>query len=95
MKQAPTIYGVSPALMPADPASPAEVTVSGHLLRADPAPVIPEGLPEFLAGHPGAVYVGFGSLGSAVRQSDFDLAAQALALAGCAGIIAGMESRGR
>jgi hypothetical protein len=41
--QAPTVYGVSPALMPADPAWPAHVTVAGHLLRADPDPVIPEG----------------------------------------------------
>jgi len=94
VNQAPTIYGVSPALMPPDPAWPAHVTVSGHLLHADPEPVIPEGLPEFLAGHPGAVYVGFGSLGSAVRQSDLDMACRALALAGRPGIIAGMDERG-
>jgi sterol 3beta-glucosyltransferase len=94
VNQAPTIYGVSPALMPADPAWPAHVTVSGHLLRADPEPVIPEGLPEFLAGHPGAVYVGFGSLGSAVRQSDLDMACRALAMAGRPGIIAGLGERG-
>jgi len=90
----PTVYGVSPALMPADPAWPAHVTVSGHLLRADPEPVIPEGLPEFLAGHPGAVYVGFGSWGSAVTQSGLDTACRALALAGRPGVIAGLAERG-
>src|ERR1035441_8471238 len=74
VNQTPTVYGVSPALMPADPAWPAHVTVVGHLLRADPESVIPEGLPEFLAEHPGAVYVGFGSWGNAVRQSGLDTA---------------------
>jgi sterol 3beta-glucosyltransferase len=94
VNQVPTIYGVSPALMPADPAWPAHVTVSGHLLRADREPVIPEGLPEFLVEHPGAVYVGFGSLGSAVRRSDLDMACRALAMAGRPGIIAGLDGRG-
>ena len=92
--QAPTVYGVSPALMPADPAWPAHVTVAGHLLRADPEPVIPEGLPEFLAGYPGAVYVGFGSMRNAMKESDLDMARQALALAGRPGIIAGLNERG-
>lgn len=92
--QAPTVYGVSPALMPADPAWPAHVTVAGHLLRADPEPVIPEGLPEFLAVHPGAVYVGFGSMENAMEQSDLDMARRALALAGRPGIIAGLDERG-
>jgi hypothetical protein len=82
VNQTPTIYGVSPALMPADPAWPAQVTVAGHLLRPDPDPAIPEGLPQFLAGHPGAVYVGFGSWGNAVTQSGLDIACRALALAG-------------
>jgi UDP:flavonoid glycosyltransferase YjiC (YdhE family) len=90
----PTVYGVSPALMPADPAWPARVTVAGHFLRADPEPVIPEGLQQFLADHPGAVYVGFGSWESAVRQSDFDVACRALAMAGRPGIIAGSSQRG-
>jgi len=63
--------------MPADPAWPAHVTVVGHLLRADPERVIPEGLPEFLAEHPGAVYVGFGSMGNVVRQSDLDMVSRA------------------
>jgi UDP:flavonoid glycosyltransferase YjiC (YdhE family) len=94
VNRAPTIYGVSPALMPADPAWPAHITVTGHLLRADPEPVIPEGLPEFLAGHPGAIYVGFGSLGNAVGQSDLDTARRALAMAGRPGVIAGMDERG-
>jgi sterol 3beta-glucosyltransferase len=92
--QAPTVYGVSPALMPPDPAWPARVKVAGHFLRADPEPVIPEGLPEFLAGHPGAVYVGFGSMRNAMELSDLDMARQALALAGRAGIIAGLHERG-
>jgi sterol 3beta-glucosyltransferase len=92
--QAPTVYGVSPALMPADPAWPAHVTVAGHLLRADPEPVVPEGLPEFLAERPGAVYVGFGSMRNAMRRSDLDIARQALALAGRPGIIAGLDERG-
>jgi sterol 3beta-glucosyltransferase len=92
--QAPTIYGVSPALMPADPAWPALVTVTGHLPGPDAEPVIPEGLPEFLAGHPGAVYVGFGSMGYAVKQSDFDAVSRALALAGRPGVIAGLAARG-
>lgn len=91
---APTIYGVSPALMPADPAWPAHITVSGHLLRADPEPVIPEGLPEFLAEYPGAVYVGFGSMGNAMRQSNLDVACGALAMAGCPGVIAGLGEQG-
>lgn len=94
VNQAPTVYGVSPALMPADPAWPAHVTVAGHLLRADPEPVIPEGLPEFLAEHPGAVYVGFGSMGNVVRQSDLAMASRALAMAGRPGIIAGLGQRG-
>jgi len=94
VNQTPTIYGVSPALMPADPAWPAHVTVSGHLLRSDSEPVIPEGLPEFLAEHPGAVYVGFGSLGSAVSQSDLGMACRALATAGRPGIVAGLDQRG-
>jgi len=90
----PTIYGVSPALMPADPAWPAHVTVSGHLLRADPEPVIPEGLPEFLARHPGAIYIGFGSWGNAIRQSGLDTACRALAMAGRPGVVAGQAGRG-
>jgi len=94
VNQAPTVYGVSPALMPADPAWPAHVTVAGHLLWADPEPVIPDGLPEFLAEHPGAVYVGFGSMANAVRQSDLDVASQALALAGRPGVIAGLGQQG-
>ena len=94
VNQTPTVYGVSPALMPADPAWPAHVTVAGDLLRADPEPVIPEGLPEFLAEHPGAVYVGFGSWGNAVRQSDFDTACRALAAAGRPGVLAGLSERG-
>jgi sterol 3beta-glucosyltransferase len=94
VNQVPTVYGVSPALMPADPAWPAHVTVAGHLLRADPEPVIPEGLPEFLAAHPGAVYVGFGSMRNAMEQSDLDMARRALALAGRPGIIAGLDERG-
>jgi UDP:flavonoid glycosyltransferase YjiC (YdhE family) len=92
--QAPTVYGVSPVLMPADPAWPAHVTVAGHLLRADPEPVIPEGLPEFLAEHPGAVYVGFGSMRNAMQVSDLDMARRALALTGRPGIIAGLDERG-
>lgn len=92
--QTSTVYGVSPALMPADPAWPAHITVSGHLLRADPEPVIPDGLPEFLAGHPGAVYVGFGSLGSSLRSSDLATARQALAAAGHPGVIAGLGQQG-
>lgn len=94
VRQTPAVYGVSPALMPADPAWPASVTVAGHLLRADPEPVIPEGLPEFLAGHHGAVYVGFGSWGSAVRQSDIEVACRALAMAGRPGVIASSGQRG-
>lgn len=94
VNQTPTIYGVSPALMPADPAWPAQVTVAGHLLRPDPDPAIPEGLPQFLAGHPGAVYVGFGSWGNAVTQSGLDIACRALALAGRPGVIAGSAERG-
>ena len=90
----PTVYGVSPAIMPADPAWPASVTVAGHLLRADPEPVIPEGLPEFLAAHPGGVYVGFGSWGNAIKQTDLDTACQALAMAGRPGVIAGSSQRG-
>ena len=90
----PAVYGVSPAIMPADPAWPAHVTVAGHLLRADPEPVIPEELPEFMAAHPGAVYVGFGSWGEAVKQADLDKACQALALAGRPGVIAGSSERG-
>jgi sterol 3beta-glucosyltransferase len=94
VNRTPTIYGVSPALMPADPAWPAHITVTGHLLRADLEPVIPEGLPEFLARHPGAVYIGFGSMGNAMRQSDLDMACQALAMAGRPGVIAGLGERG-
>lgn len=90
----PAVYGVSPAIMPADPAWPAHVTVAGHLLRADPEPVVPEGLPEFLAAHPGAVYVGFGSWGNAVKQADLDTACRALAMAGRPGVIAGASQRG-
>jgi sterol 3beta-glucosyltransferase len=94
MNRAPSVYGVSPTLMPTDPAWPARVTVTGHLLAADPEPVIPAGLPQFLADHPGAVYVGFGSWGSAVRQSDLDLACRALAMAGRPGVIADSSRRG-
>jgi sterol 3beta-glucosyltransferase len=94
VNRTPTIYGVSPALMPADPAWPVHVTVTGHLLRADREPVIPEGLPEFLAGHPGAVYLGFGSMGNAMRQSDLNVACRALAMAGRPGLIAGLAERG-
>lgn len=93
VNQAPTVYGVSPALMPADPAWPAHVTVAGHLLRADPEPVIPAGLPEFLAEHPGAVYVGFGSMGNAVSRTGLDMACRALATAGRPGVIAGLDQR--
>jgi sterol 3beta-glucosyltransferase len=94
VNQAPTVYGVSPALMPRDPAWPAHVTVAGHLLRADPSPVIPEGLPEFLAEHPGAVYVGFGSWENAGTQSGLDTARRALAMAGRPGVIAGLGEQG-
>jgi sterol 3beta-glucosyltransferase len=80
--------------MPADPAWPAHVTVAGHLLRADPEPVIAAGLPEFLAEHPGAVYVGFGSMRNAMQKSDIDMACRALGLAGRPGIIAGLDERG-
>jgi sterol 3beta-glucosyltransferase len=90
----PSVYGVSPTLMPADPAWPARVTVTGHVLRTDPEPVIPEGLPQFLAEHPGTVHIGFGSWGSAIMQSDLDVACQALAMAGRSGIIAGPTQRG-
>lgn len=86
--QVTTVYGVSPAVMPADPAWPARVTVAGHFLRPDLEPVIPDGLPGFLAAHPGAVYIGFGSWGNAIKQSDLDAACQALALAGRPGVVA-------
>jgi UDP:flavonoid glycosyltransferase YjiC (YdhE family) len=92
--RAPTVYGVSPALMPADPGWPAHVTVAGHLLRADPEPEIPEGLPEFLAEHPGAVSIGFGSMRNVITRSDLDLARRALSLAGRPGVIAGLDERG-
>ena len=94
VNRTPTIYGVSPALMPADPAWPAHITVTGHLLRAAPEPVIPEGLPEFLAEHPGAVYVGFGSMGNAMRQPGRDIACRALAMPGRPGVIAGLGEQG-
>jgi sterol 3beta-glucosyltransferase len=94
VNQTTTVYGVSPALMPRDPAWPAHITVAGHLLRPDSDPVIPEGLPEFLAEHPGAIYIGFGSWGSAVRQSDLDMACRALAIAGRPGVIAAPGERG-
>jgi sterol 3beta-glucosyltransferase len=94
VNRTPTLYGVSPALMPPDPAWPAHITVTGHLLRADTDPVIPEGLPEFLAEHPGAVYIGFGSMGNVMRQSDLDMARRALAMAGRPGVIAGLDQRG-
>jgi sterol 3beta-glucosyltransferase len=94
VSQVPTVYGVSPAVMPADPAWPASVTVAGHFLSPDPEPVIPDGLPDFLAAHPGAVYVGFGSWGNAIKQADLDAACQALALAGRPGVIVGADRRG-
>lgn len=92
--QVTTVYGVSPAVMPADPAWPASVTVAGHFLRPDLEPVVPDGLPNFLAAHPGAVYIGFGSWGNAIKQSDLDAACQALALAGRPGVIAAPDRRG-
>lgn len=94
VEKAPTIYGVSPVLMPADPAWPANVTVAGHLLRSDSEPVIPEGLPEFLAENPGAVYIGFGSMGNAMERPDFETVRQALASAARPGVIAGADERG-
>ena len=94
VNQTTTVYGVSPALMPPDPAWPAHIAVAGHLLLPDSEPVIPEGLPEFLADHPGAIYVGFGSWGSAVTQSDIDIACRALAIAGRPGVIAAPGERG-
>lgn len=94
VSQTPSVYGVSPALMPADPAWPAYVTVAGHLVQADPEPVIPDGLPEFLASQHDAVYIGFGSWGSAIRQSDVEVACRALAMAGRPGVIASSGQRG-
>jgi sterol 3beta-glucosyltransferase len=94
VSQVPTVYGVSPAIMPADPAWPARGTVAGHFLTPDPEPVIPEGLPDFLAAHPGAVYIGFGSWGNAIKQSDLDAACQALDMAGRPGVIAGSDRHG-
>jgi UDP:flavonoid glycosyltransferase YjiC (YdhE family) len=92
--QVTTVYGVSPTVMPADPAWPASVTVAGHFLSPDPEPVMPDGLLDFLAANPGAVYIGFGSWGKAIKQSDLDAACQALALAGRPGVIANPERRG-
>jgi len=94
VSQVPTIYGVSPTVMPPDPAWPVSVTVAGHFLSPDPVPVIPDGLPDFLAAHPGAVYIGFGSWGNAVKQPDIDAACHALALAGRPGVIAGSDRHG-
>src|SRR3984885_2244555 len=93
VSQVPTVYGVSPAVMPADPAWPASVTVAGHFLSPDPEPVVPDGLPDFLAAHPSAVYIGFGSWGTSVK-SGLDAACQALALAGRPGVIADPDRRG-
>jgi UDP:flavonoid glycosyltransferase YjiC (YdhE family) len=94
VSQVPTVYGVSPAVMPADPAWPTSVTVAGHFLSPDPEPVVPDRLPDFLAAYPGAVYIGFGSWENAIKQSDLDAACLALALAGRPGVMADPDRRG-
>src|ERR1700733_5949047 len=93
VSRAPPVWGAPPPVIPAAPAWPASVTVAGHFLSPDPEPVVPDGLPDFLAAHPGAVYIGFGSWGTSVK-SGLDAACQALALARRPGVIADPDRRG-
>ncbi|GAA2183938.1 glycosyltransferase [Brooklawnia cerclae] len=82
---APTLYGVSPHLLPPDPGWPDRVVVTGHWLAGAEHPTPPGGLEDFLEDHPGAVYVGVGSMPS---SDGYGLVAEALARSGRPGVVA-------
>ncbi len=83
----PVLYGVSPQFVVPAHDWPAHVRVSGHLL-GDDEPVIPRGLPQFLAEHREIVYVGLGSFSDAVFAHDWPVIRDALAAGGWPAVVA-------
>lgn len=76
---APTLYGISPSVLPRPADWPAEVHLTGSWFldaAEDWAP--PPALSAFLAAGPRPVYIGFGSMGSRDPEATADLVLEAL-----------------
>ncbi len=82
-----TLYGVSPLLLPPDPAWPGHVHVTGHWLTPSSSAALPGALEEFLDTHPGAIWIGFGSIPSLSTDSQAMLVDDALRRLGRAGVV--------
>jgi UDP:flavonoid glycosyltransferase YjiC (YdhE family) len=84
----PVLYGVSPSVMPRDPAWNKETFVTGYWFDPPddhwqpPAP-----LAAFLQEHPAPVYIGFGSMATKDPQVTIQIMVDALMQTGQAGII--------
>lgn len=87
LARTPVLYGVSPQFVVPAHDWPAHVRVSGHLLGNE-EPVVPRGLPEFLAAHRGVVYVGLGSFSDTIFARDWPAVRDALALGGWPAVVA-------
>ncbi len=86
--QMPVLYGVSPRLMPRDPAWNGDTFVTGFWFdEADDRWQPPAALAGFLQTNPCPVYIGFGSMASKNPQATVQIMVDALKQTGQAGII--------
>lgn len=80
---APTLYGISPSVLPRPADWPADVHLTGYwFLNADPDWTPDPALSAFLAAGPRPVYIGFGSMGSRDPEATADLVLAALERSG-------------
>lgn len=85
----PTIYGVSPLVMPPDPNWPPHTRAVGFWYPDAVAAEVPGGLADFVASATDPVYIGFGSMLDGVdRRAVRDLAVRAAGLAGVSAVVA-------
>ncbi|MFO7697050.1 MAG: glycosyltransferase, partial [Anaerolineae bacterium] len=88
MRQAPVLYGYSPAVIPPPPDWEGRAIVTGYWMAApDEAWEPPSDLARFLEGGDPPVYVGFGSMSSRHPEQTADLVLGALARTGRRGIV--------
>ena len=85
---APILYGYSPSVAPRPPDWPPHVEVTGYWFLDSPADYRPPPeLAAFLAAGPAPVYVGFGSMNDRDPKGATELVCEALARAGCRGVL--------
>lgn len=87
-QRTPILYGFSPSVVPPDPAWPAHVHVTGYWFLDDPAPPRPPPeLVSFLARHPDAVSIGFGSMTDPAPEATEALLLDAVAQIGMPAVL--------